>query len=128
LYSIFINGSYCFTEWVGLGFFFIKGDVSWRLLLGCQLIPASAMFACSFLMPESPRFLIYSGRVDEALSVLEKMHGDHEDETFYLREFHQIRAQIELEKGQRIGFKTILTRPPLRKRFLLVFGYAISCM
>lgn len=86
------------------------------------------MLACSFLMPESPRFLIYTGRVDEALSVLQKMHGDHEDETFYLRECHQIRAQIELEREEKIGFKTIWTRPPLRKRFLLIFGYAISCM
>ena len=86
------------------------------------------MFACSFLMPESPRFLMYKGRHEEALDVLQRMHGDHEDETFYLRECHQIRAQIELESEQKIGIKTILTRRSLRKRFLLVVGYAFSCM
>ena len=71
---------------------------------------------------------MYKGRHDEALAVLQRMHGDHEDETFYLREFHQIRAQIELESEQKIGIKTILTRRSLRKRFLLVVGYAFSCM
>jgi hypothetical protein len=79
-------------------------------------------------MPESPRFLMYKGRSDEALDVLQRMHGDHEDETFYLREAHQIKAQIELESEQKMGLKTILTRRSLRKRFLLVLGYAFSCM
>ena len=86
------------------------------------------MLSCSFWMPESPRFLVLKGRNDEALDVLQRMHGDHADDTFYLREAHQIRAQIELESEQKMGLKEILTRRSLRKRFILVLGYAFSCM
>jgi hypothetical protein len=112
----------------GLGFYFIKGNVSWRLLLGCQLIPGSLMLAFSFWMPESPRYLAYVERFDETLEVLKKMHGDSHDSTFYLREYNQIKAQILLDKQERLGMKAIWTKPSYRKRFLLVFWYAIACM
>jgi hypothetical protein len=86
------------------------------------------MFACSFLMPESPRFLIYVGRHEEALAILKKMHGGQTDDTFYLREFHQIKAQIQLDRDERLGMRAIWQKPSYRKRFLLVFWYAIACM
>ncbi|KAJ9603816.1 hypothetical protein H2200_012002 [Cladophialophora chaetospira] len=128
LYSIFVNGSYCLTEWIGLGFYFIKTDVSWRLLLGCQLIPGVLMLAFSFVMPESPRYLVFAGRQDEALGILEKMHNSEQDSSFYLREYHQIKAQIELDREERLGMKAILMKPSYRKRFMLIFWYAIACM
>ncbi len=88
------------------------------------------MFAFSFFVPESPRCLIYKDRSDEALVILEKMHHDPNlpDDDFYLREFHQIKAQIQLEKDNTLGLKAIWTKPSYRKRFLLVLGYAVSCM
>jgi hypothetical protein len=88
------------------------------------------MFAASFFVPESPRFLVYKDRSDEALAVLEKMHHDpnQPDDDFYLREFHQIKAQIQLEREQTLGLSAILSKPSYRKRFLLVLGYAVSCM
>ena len=80
-------------------------------------------------MPESPRFLAYVGRNDEALHTLKRMHGGHNDEdSFYLREFHQIKAQVELDKEEQLGMKAILAKPSYRKRFMLVFWYAIACM
>lgn len=113
-----------------MGFYFIKGDVSWRLLLGCQLIPGSLMFACSFWMPESPRFLAYVDRNDEALAILKRLHGtaDEVGDDFYKREYHQIKAQIELDREERLGIKAIWAKPSYRKRFLLVIGYAFACM
>ncbi len=86
------------------------------------------MLAFSFIMPESPRFLAYVGRYEEAREVLKKMHGTGLEEDFYLREFHQIKAQIELDKAERLGMKAIWRKPSYRKRFLLVFWYAIACM
>lgn len=79
-------------------------------------------------MPESPRFLIYRRRDEEALDILKKMHTEHGDETFALAEFHQIRAQIEYERENRLGITAIWSKPSFRKRFLLVFSYAIACM
>ena len=46
------------------------------------------------------------GRHEEALAVLKRMHGGiTDDDEFYLREFHQIKAQIELDEQERLGFR-----------------------
>ncbi|KAK5310804.1 hypothetical protein LTR93_011926 [Exophiala xenobiotica] len=100
LYTFNVAMTYCLTEWVGLGFYFLKGNVSWRLLLGCQLIPWALILGFSFFMPESPCYFAYVERYDEARNVLEKMHGGGMDERFYLREFYQIRGQLVLDKEE----------------------------
>lgn len=74
-------------------------------------------------MPRSPRWLVLVGHNDEALSVLQRIHGGGKDENFYLTEFHQIKAQIELDKAEKLGIKDIFLRPSYRKRVLLVMGF-----
>ena len=56
LYGFNVNFAYMFTEWVGLGFYFIQGNAAWRVLLGIQLVPACGMLLASFWMPFSPRW------------------------------------------------------------------------
>ena len=111
----------------GLGIYFIKSNASWRLLLGLQLLPSALMLIGSFWMPFSPRWLALKGRYEECLQVLKRMHGDAYDKTFYLREYHQIRAQIEYDKKERLGMRAIWSRPSYRKRFILVFMFAACC-
>jgi MFS family permease len=128
LFSFNINFSYMLTEWIGLGFYFIKSDVAWRLLLGLQLVPPILMLIGSIWMPFSPRWLAYKGRYDECLEVLQRIHqGPDQDDDFYLREYHQIRAQIELDKEEKLGMKAILQRPSYRKRFMLVCLFSVCC-
>jgi Sugar (and other) transporter len=86
------------------------------------------MLIVSFWMPDSPRWLVYVERNDEALVILQKLHQSTEDDDFYLREFHQIKAQIDLDKHEKLGMSAIWKRPSYRRRFLLVFSYAIACM
>ncbi|EXJ56040.1 hypothetical protein A1O7_08971 [Cladophialophora yegresii CBS 114405] len=125
VYAVNINFAYMFTEWIGLGLYFIDSDVSWRLLLGLQLVPAVAMFAGSFWMPFSPRWLILKDRNEEALVVLKKMHSAPGHEDFPLREYHQIRAQIELDRSERLGVSSILSKKSYRKRLMIVVGAAL---
>ena len=64
------------------------------------------------------------GRYDEARAVLKRIHGSlHQDNTFFEREFHQIKAQIELDKEEKLGIKDIFTKPSYRKRVLLVMNF-----
>lgn len=61
------------------------------------------------------------GREDEALAVLKEMHGTSEgDSTFYLSEFTQIKAQLALEKQEKVGLMTVIKQPSYRKRVLLL--------
>jgi MFS family permease len=112
LYSLNISFSYMVTEWFGLAFYFIKGNASWRLLFGLQFVPATIVFIGSFWMPFSPRWLALKGRYDECLEVLRKIHDNQEDHAFYEKEFHQIRAQIEQEKAEKLGLIDIFRKNP----------------
>ena len=48
LYSLNISFSYMVTEWLGLAFYFVSGNISWRLLFGLQFVPGVAMLLGSF--------------------------------------------------------------------------------
>jgi hypothetical protein len=68
------------------------------------------------------------GRYEECLEVLKKMHGSEQDDEFYLQEYHQIKTQIEFEKEEQLGLKSIIRRPSYRKRIYLVTGLAFFMM
>jgi MFS family permease len=50
---------------VGYGFFFVKGQAQWRIPVGIQLVPALIVFIFINFLPESPRWLIKHGFVEE---------------------------------------------------------------
>jgi Sugar (and other) transporter len=78
---------------------------------------------------------VVQGRHQEALIVLERLHGtdsneseDDEEVPFYKREFNQIEAQIRLEQeNPQLGIVAILKRPSYRKRlFIILFFFAFQ--
>jgi hypothetical protein len=117
---------------MGLGFSYIShGQLKWRLFIGLQLMCAVIMITGSFWMPESPRWLIVQGRHEEALRILEKLHGSNSNESenkdeipFYRREFQQIEAQIKLEQeNPQLGIIAIVKRPSYRNRLALILFF-----
>ncbi|WP_371501064.1 sugar porter family MFS transporter [Kitasatospora sp. NBC_00374] len=53
----------------------LLGLEAWQWMLGICVLPAVAYFVLAALIPESPRFLISAGRLDEARSVLREVEG-----------------------------------------------------
>lgn len=51
------------------------GYETWRWMFWAELIPAGIFFLALFLIPESPRFLVASGKNDKAKVVLSKLYG-----------------------------------------------------
>jgi len=49
------------------------GDAEWRWKLGVQAVPALLFLVMLFLIPRSPRWLMMTGKSDEAASVLRKI-------------------------------------------------------
>lgn len=62
-----IAGSSLTEFWLGLS--------AWRWMFWMELIPAGVFFAALLFIPESPRFLVASGKKEAALSVLIKLLG-----------------------------------------------------
>jgi MFS family permease len=50
---------------IGYGFFFVHGQPQWRVPVAIQLIPATIVFIFINFLPESPRWLIKHGRIEE---------------------------------------------------------------
>lgn len=63
--------SYCMVFGMSL-----QDSPSWRLMLGILSIPSLAYFALAvFYLPESPRWLVSKGRMQEAKKVLQRLRG-----------------------------------------------------
>jgi SP family sugar:H+ symporter-like MFS transporter len=54
---------------------FWLGYPAWRWMFWMQIIPASVFFLTLLFIPESPRFLVARGRIDEARTVLTRLFG-----------------------------------------------------
>ncbi|EHY61251.1 hypothetical protein HRR83_008951 [Exophiala dermatitidis] len=127
LYSFNVGFAYMFTEWLGLGFSYIKGNAGWRVFLGLQLICPALMILGSLYLPESPRWLVLKDRQEAALAILERIHGKADgDKSFAHAELHQIHAQIALEKKEQTGVTSIVKRPSYRKRLILVVVFMVG--
>lgn len=95
---------------------------AWRLPAILQCLFLIPMLVLLFLIPESPRWLISHGRVDESLSVLKRLHN-HEMSDSAIRELHaDIKQTAEMEAALGAGnwgdiFKSDAIHS--RRRFLI---------
>ncbi|KAJ5554719.1 hypothetical protein N7535_007165 [Penicillium sp. DV-2018c] len=78
--GIFLGLGVTLALWIELGFYFVKDNsVSWRFPLAFQIILSATALIFIFSMPESPRWLIKTGRVEEGRKVLAALLDVDED-------------------------------------------------
>jgi len=73
------------------------GDVEWRWMFGVEAVPAAVYFCLLFFTPRSPRWLVATGREDEARAVLQRVGTDATDETVDA-ELEEIRRSLAAER------------------------------
>ncbi|KAL2783196.1 general substrate transporter [Aspergillus keveii] len=111
--------------WTTFGTFKIANSSwSWRLpsLLQCTFSLIQAVL--SLFCPESPRWLIYQDRKQEALDMLAKYHGDGDATSRLVRfEMAEITATLEMEKIQKASrwSEWVATRGNKHRLFLSLF-------
>ena len=71
--SLFITGGQVVAYVVGWAF--SETDGGWRWMVGLGAVPAVCQFGMLFFMPETPRFLIQKGKVQEGRRVLSRVYG-----------------------------------------------------
>lgn len=69
---------------------------SWRLMVGIGVIPAIALFLFSLFLPESARWLIANGKLQEGINILNKIYGDEG-------------AKTELQEIKKVSFPEKIT-------------------
>jgi MFS family permease len=122
LHGFFLVAGYNTSAWVGFGCFFSSNlTFGWRGPIAFTTVPALLLLIGCVWIPESPRWLLMKGRVDEAWTNLSRLHRDANDvdEIATHEEFYQMRKQIELESLNPSGYWAILSTPSYRKRAFL---------
>ncbi|OAL28691.1 hypothetical protein AYO20_09415 [Fonsecaea nubica] len=121
--GVFSAGGYSLASWVGYGCFFAsdKGTFGFRfpISVGCML--AVVMLGLSFIIPESPRWLIEHGYEDEGIRLLSRLHPDRDaasSDHFARLEAVEIKKQYELDEAirRKEGKFGIVTRKSNLKR------------
>ncbi|GAA6010702.1 hypothetical protein JCM10207_005804 [Rhodosporidiobolus poonsookiae] len=65
------------ATWLGYGFGFVDDyELAWRFPVGAQMAVTLCLFALIHFLPESPRWLISAGKMDDAAHVLAFVHGE----------------------------------------------------
>ncbi|KAL3475183.1 general substrate transporter [Aspergillus californicus] len=91
------------AAWTTFGTFKMStSSWSWRLPSLLQGTFSAVQAVLSLFCPESPRWLIYQDRKEDALNMLAKYHGDGDANTRLVRfEMAEITATLEMEKIQK---------------------------
>lgn len=118
--------AYVSNEWLSpQGMIGLSSAVGWRWMLGLAAVPAAILFFGGLFLPESPRFLVKKGQVDEAHKVLLQINPN---EKAVEEELHDIKLQAQIPSG---GFKELfghMSRPVLIMAIgLAIFQQVMGC-
>ena len=76
----------------------LRTSSSYRIPIGLQFIWAAILAGGLFLLPESPRYYVRCGRMDDALRALERVRGQPRSNPAIQAELAEIKANFEYEK------------------------------
>lgn len=100
---------------------------SWRIPSVLQGLPSVLQLALIFFIPESPRWLVAKGKLEQAKNVIAKYHcgGDHNDPLVEF-EIHEIEEMIRLEKeaASNSSWKELFTTPGNLRRMRIIIAIA----
>jgi sugar porter (SP) family MFS transporter len=101
--------------------YFLAGHGAWRWMLGLAAIPALLVMLMLITMPDTPRWYISKGRVDEARATLRAIDPDADVDT----EIGEMQRALTEESGGRIT--EMFRRPWLRATvFVVGLGFLIQ--
>ncbi|KAI1435164.1 general substrate transporter [Xylaria sp. CBS 124048] len=93
--------------WLEFGLSYVDNGASsfrWRFPIAFQILPLLVLFISVWFFPESPRYLVKTGRDEEAKYILRRLRGSTgEDLVRATTEYAEIRAVIDAEKSASSG-------------------------
>ncbi|RIH63941.1 sugar porter family MFS transporter [Mariniphaga sediminis] len=100
----------------------VFGLEPWRGMLGAETLPAALFFMVTFLIPESPRWLLVKGRENQASLIFAKIFVKKED---IARLVLETKKMLQLQSEAKSDWK-VLMQPGFRKA--VIIGSAIAIL
>lgn len=99
---------------------------SWRIPSLLQAAPSIGAIVILFFLPESPRWLAYHDRTDQAIKVLADLHGSSRDDPLVQVQYREIMDTLEYEKtkGKSLSYMEIFKTAGNRRRLALATSIA----
>ncbi len=91
-----------------------NGQAGWRWMFGAETVPAMLFFILMFMVPESPRWLVKSGRAEAATKILSRVGGPE----FAGKALGEIRESLTGSEIGRVRFLTLLEPGMARVLFI----------
>ncbi|KAL8671441.1 MAG: hypothetical protein Q9168_004070 [Polycauliona sp. 1 TL-2023] len=96
------------SNWVTYGFSFVGGPVSWRVPLALQFIFIAVLFGTTPWLPESPRWLIAHGRIEEAETIIADLEATTVDDPWVVTESKEIQWAADFERENGMSWADLL--------------------
>ena len=106
----FISLGYLLEAWINLGFYEQNNlPLQWRIPLAIPTVISLIPMAVVFVIPESPRWLVNKGRVEEARRSLSAFKGLSLEDPAVTAEISGIELALEETKGTAVKLSDIFT-------------------
>ena len=99
-----------------------SGDSNWRWMFISGAVPAITLFLLLLRAPETPRFLLMTGKPQEAFRILERIGGPHRAEA----EVSQIQASLSQNQNRWRDLLDLNIRRPVVVSFFLAILIHVS--
>ncbi len=115
------------AAWVAFGSVHLNGPWAWRLPTLFQAGPALVQTTAIWFLDESPRWLCYKDRGDEAFAILVKHHGEGDpNHPMPIAEYHEMCEALRQEKEvSHRGLRLFMETPANRKRLFILVSLAV---
>ena len=95
-FGIFCGSGLALALWIEFGMSYVKNSSSWRFPLMVPIIFSTIVMIFIFTLPESPRWLIKVGRIDEARHIISLTYDQIETSERVNKEVRDIQLSLEL--------------------------------
>ncbi|KAK8046837.1 general substrate transporter [Apiospora saccharicola] len=96
------------SNWVTFGLSYASGSIAWRLPLAIQFIFIFVLWGTVPWLPESPRWLIAKGRIQEADIILADLEALDVDDPYIITQSKDIQWAVNYERENNIPWSMLL--------------------